>query len=436
MKTNEFITEASVMSKPVGYALLLSDGAAGTQFKPFLIDAGIQPSGELKIVSFGPKMVEPIIKLGNGDAVVVLTDVNGKSFTVQGSKSNIEKTFVNPTANKGEISEGILGAAMFAKFVNRNSGGIGTVSVDDIWNTVYNLKRSGQDQYSKSVKDTNNKVADQVTFMLRLKSAPYAALTDPAQQANYLDLAQSAVAYINSSHAERYSKYFYTNGKADVIRVVSDGVSDETGRKTDIELEILDHKTGNMRRGKLNISLKAGPVKQFGQVGGIEFKSMRELWGRFGINVNNLEAFYTDMASTDPEGALGTMYEKIADYIAKSVAGDSEVDEYDLVKSVASAINYFATLDDPTVSLVQFGTKGRYKVLRFSTIADKLRAINLSAKYIGNKATPEVHIFDTVSGATLISVRAKRNFNEKGDVYIRNIIEKGPLLDELGSVTK
>lgn len=436
MKTNEFITEASVMSKPVGYALLLSDGAAGTQFKPFLIDAGIQPNGELKIVSFGPKMVEPIIKLGNGNAVVVLTDVNGKSFTVQGSKSNIEKTFVNPTANKGEIAEGILGAAMFAKFVARNSGGIGTITVDDIWNTVYNLKRSGQDQYSKSVKDTNNKIADQVTFVLRLKSAPYAALTDPAQQANYTELAQSAVAYVNSSHAERYSKYFYTNGKADVIRVISDGVSDETGRKTDIELEILDHKTGNMRRGKLNISLKAGPVKQFGQVGGIEFKSMRELWGRFGINVNNLEAFYTDMSSTDPQGALGTMYEKIADYIAKSVAGDSEVDEYDLVKNVASAINYFATLDDPTVSLVQFGTKGRYKVLRFSSIADKLRAINLSAKYIGNKATPEVHIFDTVSGATLISVRAKRSFNEKGDVYIRNIIEKGPLLDELGSVTK
>lgn len=424
------------MSKPIGYSLLLSDGVAGTQFKPFLTDAGIQASGELKITSFGPKMVEPIIKLGNGDAVVVLTDATGKSFTVLGSKSNIEKTFVNPTANKGEVAEGILGAAMFAKFVSRTSGGIGTVTVDDIWNTVYNLKRTGQDQYSKTVKDTDNKIADQVTFMLRLKSAPYAALTDPAQQANYTELAQSAAAYVNSSHAERYSKYFYTNGKADIIRVVSDGVSDETGRKTDIELEIFDHRTGKMRKGKLNISLKAGPVKQFGQVGGIEFKSMRELWGRFGINVDNLEAFYTDMASTDPQGALGVMYEKIADYIAKSVAGDDDVDEYDLIKNVASAINYFATLDDPSVSLVQFGTKGRYKVLRFSAIADKLRAVNLSAKYIGTKATPEVHIFDTVSGATLISVRAKRTFNEKGAVYIRNIIEKGPLLDELGAVTK
>ena len=436
MKTNEFITEASVMSKPVGYTLLLSDGAAGEQLKPFLVDAGIEPKGEIKIVSFGPKKVEPILKLGNGDATVVLVDANGKQFTITGTKGNIEKTFVNPLANKGEIAEGILGAAMFAKFVARNGGGIGTVSVDDVWRTIYNLKQSGEDQYSTTVKDKNNKIADQVTFVLRLKSAPYAALTDPKQQPNYNELAQSAVAYVNSSHAERYSKYFYTNGKADTIRVISDGVSGETERKTDIELEIFDHKTGKMKRGKLSISLKAGPVKQFGQVGGIEFDSMLKLWGYFGINVSNLKTYYEDMASTDADGALRTMYSKIADYIAKNVDGDSSVEEYDLIKNVVKAINYFATLNDPTVSIVQFTSKGQYKILRFNNIESRLRKMNLSAEYHGDKAMPEVAIVDLTSGKALITIRAKNEFKEDGSSYVRNIIEKGPLLDIVASASK
>lgn len=436
MKTNEFIAEASVMSKPIGYSLLLSDGAAGQQLKPFLIDAGLDPNGEIKVAGFGPKTVDPIIKLGTGDAVVVLADSTGKQFTITGTKGNIEKTFVNVQANKGEIAEGILGAAMFAKFVARNAGGIGTITVGDVWNVLYNLKQTGADQYTTTVKDSNKEIADQVTFVLRLKSAPYAAVTDPKQQPNYNELAQSAVAYVNSSHAERYSKYFYTNGKADTIRVISDGVSEEAGRKTDIELEIYDHKSGKMKRGKLSISLKVGPVKQFGQVGGIEFKSMLKLWDYFGINVSNLQSYYEDMASTDPEGALRTMYAKIADYLAKSVDGNNEVEEYDLIKNVTKAINYFATLDDPTVSLVQLTSKGQYKILRFTSMEPKLRKINLTARYNGNKAMPEVEIFDSESNKVLLTVRAKNEFKDDGSSYVRNIIEKGPLLDVVASVTK
>jgi len=437
MKTNEFITEASVMSKPIGYSLLLSDSKDGQKWKSAFIDAGIDPS-QFTIASFGPKKQGPVITLNTKDqnSMVVIADGKGKKFTIVGSKAGIEGIFVNPTANKGEVAEGILGAAMFAKFVARNRGGIGTVTVDDVWGVLYNLKKTGDDQYSISVQDSNKKIADQVTFVLRLKSAPYAAVTDPKQQPNYIDIAQSTVAYINSSHAERYSQYFYTNGKADTIRVVSDGVSDESGRKTDIELEIYDHKSGKMKRGKLSISLKVGPVKQFGQVGGIEFKSMLKLWGYFGINVSNLKTYYEDMASTDPEGALRTMYSKIADYIAKTVDGDSSVEEYDLIKNVVKAINYFATLNDPTVSIVQLTSKGQYKILRFRNIEPKLRQMNLSAEYDSGKTMPEITIYDRESKKVLITVRAKNEFKEDGSSYVRNIIEKGPLLDLVASASK
>ena len=430
MKTNEFITEASVWERPPGTELIISDSAP--QIKAKLIDAGINAGAIVVLQQTNTKAPVSISLMTTptaGDIVITAADSNGKQFNIVGSQSKLKLVFTYAKANRGEVAEGILGSAMFAKFINRNTTGIGVVTVDDIWKTIYSLRQSGAEQYTTTVKDSNKKIADEITFVLRLKSAAYAAITDPTKQQTYNDLAQSAVAYVNSSHAERYSKYFYTNGKADTIRVISDGVSGETEKKTDVELEIFDHKSGQMKRGKMSISLKAGAVKQFGQVGGIEFANMLELWGRFGIDVNNLKTYYEDMAATDKEGALRTMYAKIAEYIAGSVTGDESQSEYDLIKNVTKSINYFATNNDPSVSLVQFKSKGTYSVLRFNNLEPTLRKINLSAQYNADKAMPEIVILDLNSGQALITIRAKSERKDNGEMYVRNLIEKGPLLD-------
>lgn len=439
MKILELIqlNEASVFDKPVGYTLLISDGAPGQKLKTVAAEIGVDLSGEIKVAAGKNKIEGRTLTVGTGSDIINMIDSKNNMFTIVGTKGAIEKSFVNPTANRGEIAEGILGAAMFAKFTARETGtGIGTVATKDVWNVIYNLKQSNTDEYSIDVKDSGSKIADHITFVLRLKSAPYAALTDPKQHPDFQELVDSATSYINSSHATRYSRYFYTNGKADVIRVVSDGVSGETERKTDIELEILDHKTKQMKRGKLSISLKVGPVKQFGQVGGIEFASMKKLWSMFGINVDALESHYTEMYNENPVEALGAMYAKIADYIAMQVDGDDDVKEYDLIKNVADAITYFATLNDPGVSIVQLGSKGKYKILRFNALESKLRQIDLTSEYIGTKTMPELQIKDANSGKVLITVRAKNEFKEDGSSYVRNIIEKGPLLDDVASSSK
>lgn len=438
MKIFEIIqlNEASVFDKPIGYTLLVSDGAGGQKLKAVAASAGINLDGEIKVAAGKNKMDGRTLTVGKGADTINLIDADGHPFTIVGNKGAIEKSFVNPKANRGEIAEGILGAAMFAKFTARQHDGIGAVTPQEVWHVIYNLKQTGTDRYSMVVEDSNSKIADKITFVLKLKSAPYMALTDPKQQPNYLDLVRSATSYVNSSHATRYSNYFYTNGKADVVNVVSDGVSEEAGRKTDIELEILDHKTGQMKRSKMAISLKVGTVKQFGQVGGTEFSSMKKLWGMFGINVDNLENHYIELRNKDQMQAVRAMYSKIAEFIALQVRGDDDQKEYDLIENTVSAINYFATLNDPNVSIVQLVGKGKYKILRFNNLEPKLRKLDLTAEYIDSKATPEIRILDEISGKILLTIRAKNEFKDDGTSYVRNLIEKGALLDVVASSLK
>lgn len=431
------LNEASVFDKPVGYTLLISDGTPGQKLKTLASDVGIDLAGEIKVAAGKNKIKDRTITVGMGSEIINMIDRNGNMFTLVGTKGAIEKSFVNPTANRGEIAEGILGAAMFAKFAARESSSeIGSVSTQQVWDVIYNLKQSNADEYSIDIKDSNSTTADHIVFVLRLKSAAYAALTDPKQHPDFQELVDSATAYVNSSHASRYSRYFYNNGKADVIRVISDGVSGETERKTDVELEVLDHKTKQMKRGKLSISLKVGPVKQFGQVGGAEFSSMKKLWNMFGIDVTTLEPHYVTMYEENPVKALGALYAKVADFIANQVSGDDSGEEYDLIKSVSDAINYFATLNDPGVSIVQLGTKGRYKILRFNALESKLRQIDLTSEYVDTKAMPELKIKDANTGKVLITIRAKNEFKDDGTSYVRNYIEKGPLLDDVASSSK
>ena len=76
-------------------------------------------------------------------------------------------------ANRGEIAEGILGAAMFAKFTKRApSAEIAQVTTQDIERILAQLNPKEKDIYSVTVEDADNKHADTITFDLFLKTTP------------------------------------------------------------------------------------------------------------------------------------------------------------------------------------------------------------------------------------------------------------------------
>lgn len=438
------LNEVTLSKYAPGQQFLISGSAAGQKFSQLLADQGIDSSGIVTLTGTTPNN-GPLIQLGRGDLVYAFQNEAGQFWTIAGSASGVDAPFVHykgggaddedaKVANKGEIAEGILGAAMFSKFTKRQANEeIGQVTPQDITNVLDRLKQTSEDMYQVAVRDADNEFADTVTFLLRLKTGPYRDLMDPAKRQLLANEYASAAGYVNSAMAERYSKYFYLNGKADDIAILADGAASETEKKADVWVAVKD-KNGNMRQLRLNTSLKIGGVKQFGQVGGSTVESMQKLWSYFDIDVSDYVDLYNKKLSKDQIEALGFMYKKIAAHLAAKLSGADAGDEVQFVNKLAHAVTYFATLGDPSVELVDFD-KGGFKILRFKNLEHKLKTVDLTASYIATKATPEIVIHEVGNPKNaLISIRAKRETKKSGEIYVRNLIEKGRLLEELTRV--
>jgi hypothetical protein len=355
---------------------------------------------------------------------------------VFGTTGNIE-TALNHSkeaaiSNRGEVSEGILGAAMFAKFTKRQPGEeVGAITSADITNVLDALQSQGNDTYSVTVNDAESDIADTISFILRLKTGPYQDLMNPLKRKLLTNELNSAAAYVNNPMAERYSKYFYLNGKADEINIMADGAASETEKKSDVWVGIRDN-NGSIRTLKLNASLKVGGVAQFGQVGGSDTDSMTKLFGYFGIDVAPYVEKFEKQYKKDPIKAVEFMYRQITSELQQRLSGNNDTEEARFVDGVARAVTHFATLGDANVELVDFD-KGGFKILRFKNLEYKLRSIDLTASYTG-KTRPEISIHDVENPKKeLISIRCKVE-NKKSGPYVRNYIEKGLLLEEITKV--
>ena len=429
------ISEATIADYPAGTAFLISGSQAGRNLAAQLMPQGINVEDVMTSVDWSEaqdpsEWVAAVGRNRPGQSSQAFRDAEGQLWVYHGGATGMNSSFVHADklANRGEIAEGILGAAMFSKFTKRAPAEeIAQVSTQDIERVLNSLKQSGEDTYEVTVNDADNQHADRVKFQLVLKTKPYQDLMDPGKRDALKNEFASAAAYVNTPMAERYSRYFYLNGRADEINVVSSGAASETSSKVDVFVEV------NGRRLKLNTSLKVGGIKQFGQVGGSETGSMIKLWRYFGIDVSPYVTKFEQMREKDQFAALEYMYRNIADQLSKELAGDNNTEEAKFVKNITKAVEYFATLGDTNVELVDF-SKGGFKILRFKNLVEKLRTVNLTATYKEAKGRPEIGIHDVDNPKReLISVRVKIE-NRKEGPYVRNIVEKGPLLEELTQV--
>jgi hypothetical protein len=106
-----------------------------------------------------------------------------------------------------------------------------------------------------------------------------------------------------------------------------------------------------------------------------------------------------------------------------------------MIDGIAQGITHFATLGDPRVELVDF-SDGGFKILRFSNLVEKLKNVDLAASYVDDKAWPQVDIHERGNPKNkLLQVRMKIE-NRPNGIYIRNYVEKGPLLEKLTEYKK
>lgn len=437
------LNEVTLSKYGPGQKFIFSNNAAGQQLSSQLAALGLDTAGPIELTNKS-KGVESLVnksdimtRFGKGEDVYEFRNEDDVYFYVFGTTGTIQTALnhskESTVSNRGEVSEGILGAAMFAKFTKRQPGEeVGQVTPADITSVLDALQAQGNDTYSVTVNDAESDIADTISFVLRLKTAPYQDLMNPLKRKLLTNELASAAAYVNNPMAERYSKYFYLNGRADEINIMADGAASETEKKSDVWVAIKD-KNGAMRTLKLNASLKVGGVAQFGQVSGTSVETMNKLFGYFGIDISPYTDKYEQEAKKDQFKAIEYMYRQIVEELQSRLAGDDDTEEARFVDNVAHAVTHFATLGDSNVELVDFA-KGGFKILRFKNLEYKLRNIDLTASYIGNKTRPEISIHDVENPKKeLISIRCKIE-NRSSGPYVRNIIEKGSLLEEITKV--
>ena len=335
-------------------------------------------------------------------------------------------------ANKGEVVEGILGAATYARLLKRSKSDI---TPADVFNAIKSLKEDGTT--SKSVKEIESNISDKIQLTVKLKINAFEDYKniDKIKRLMAGEI-QSIVDYTNDA-VRRYGNFFAKNGRPDVVEIVSDGVSNETETKTDVLMYYTDDK-GTRVVKHFDLSIKSGDVSQVGQVGGggqedsleTRYEFVKSLWERFGVDISPIKNAF--VGSEDIVEAYGKAYSHAAKSFSEQLVGANEDSESEILKKFVEGIKYFATLGEDRIKLVDFSPNGYY-VLDFKKL-DRLygnKDIDLTAEYgIGRSGLPMVKIIDKVTGKKFIQVRMYR----ANTGYVRNYVEKGPILKKVTRV--
>ena len=365
-------------------------------------------------------------------------------FAINGTDGMIETSLVHASRfNKGDIAEASLGAALMAKLLLRGGKKVGDIDIKDVKDI---LEQSITSKGSLTIKspDANNLVSDKFTFRLRLPTGSQEAIEKKENWPKFEDLFRAAVHYANSPDAERYSNYFYLNGKVDEVYIESDGVGNQKGTKTDVKAVVVtkDPDTGKEITRTLknvDISLKADSVK-YGQhsSGGLTktaevwLDSAKRLFEPLGITVEMPARGKTDILKF-----WTAIYKQAAEKLNKELANASFAKETTFVEKIADLIALHGSGGSKTLRLISF-EKGQSSIHSFNIVKQKLKERNIDLRVrcsIGPRSgKPTLHIYDAhnPTGEGLLT-NIRFYLTEKAST---NYFEKGPLLHELTKVEK
>jgi hypothetical protein len=454
------IKEASIISRPGAYSYGHKVNISGSKQGQELLNLIQQ-----KIPDFDPKetltWVEeisgPEIRVGLGNAASMSFErSDGTGFTLIGPTAKIESGLNHAAGakgstaeNKGDLAEPLLSAAVVAKLINRGANKVGDITLVDLKNTLNKAISSGSQTYK--VEDQNSKIADTIEFKVAIRGPAMEFMKSASFWSTVANIAQAAVHYANSGQIDRYADYFYKNGKADLIRVDSDGLSDQKGRKTDIDA-FVKGPDGEMRPLKnLAISLKAGS-DTIGQVGG----------GRadkpfFGGDSEGSSVYGVHTAATRLFGPLGVDIEKpegpvdrtkfwIGAYtqahkqLKEILAGQDAKSEAGVVAKIGDFVAQQGSSGNPNVRLVSLKKTGKSSVHSFKNLAQKLRSmdIDLDSKLTMGKGAdggrPTLFIYDKNSGDWALKIRYSVANAGTAKEKVWNPVEMGPLIQKLTTV--
>ena len=367
------------------------------------------------------------------------------------------KTGERAMANRGNTVEGVLGAATLARLAARPGRDITEQDVKKVIGLF--SKQAPLDPSAKSSGGTigfNSKeegsIVDKFQGSVKLPNKNYQDFLDwdfMMQDKQMAGFIRNIISYVNEAGiVGRFAKFFETNGRPDEVRVIADGVSDMSGRKTDIEMHYIDE-NGKRQVKKFDLSLKAGTTSQFGQATAgspketsakyafsrYGFEQFKEIFGDFGADISSAENEF--LGASDLRQGVENIYRKAVQVFQEQLAGSDDDAEKKWLTQFVNNIKRHGTLNDPAVQLLQFETN-KYYVLDFQKL-DRLLSqdkLDLEVKGTvgktreGGPGMPSVVFYNKHNPKEeLIRIRAKIDPDK-----VNNLIEKGALFKKLTKV--
>lgn len=406
-------------------------------------------------------------------ASVTIFNVNGKQFF---SKDMFKTSAAvgGLKMNLGDTAEAILGSAITAKF---EAGGR-DITKEDVLRVLKEVTSKGMIETEADYKESEIQ-GDKVTFRLTLNAVSLHGLKkwidDKDPMGNVKDLAivkqgvnensakkiqKNVIDSVGYANNNKRAKIAVDKAKADPnkneVNVISDGGDATNQSVTKVDLKITYD--GQVTR---LLSLKAGTVKQFGQVSGATF----DVASNFFESVLKLrlpdtmkeEHGWKDSKEPDfklhnlNNGPFEKMYAQMEKQVKDVTAGDQEVKEYNLVKTVYDGINYHATRGEEGVTMVILSPNAKvaYKELAFDQRL--LRALELYDLKVVNEQGLAQHRLSVIG--VLKEEKAKQELGTDAKKIdgkavlvqlstrmsggaVRNLVEMGDLLKDLADIEK
>lgn len=380
--------------------------------------------------------VKKFLELGMGGSSTQKEALNIMLLTTDSKTKQIKIGSLNKPNikyNLGDMAEGVVGAAICARFMfkNRNITHRNVYGVLRSLGTPTNYPGKKGKQVEKTFKsaNANPKIMDDVRLFISLAEVNMMALLSRGNEMLLREYVDSAVKYANSNNVKKWAQLVYENNRYDKIEVLSDGLGGQRSTKVDVTVKITDAE-GKLVPVDILVSLKAGDVKQFGQVSGAEFEKQEELWEQlFGYKskIAGLKNKYNQLMFVDkkPDEAVTLVYSTVTKLLVRDLRSNPDK----VLQSLAKAINYFATLNEENVTLVQVGG-GKAKVYKFDDIYNAISGREYKAEIkTGASGLPTILI--NSGKDSLIQFRVKQEFKRDGSPYVRNYIEKQKLLGDL-----
>jgi len=283
--------------------------------------------------------------------------------------------------NRGDITEGIIAAALVAKFAKRVPVGkptqIGEVTKDDVKKYVRMIQKQGL--VGTVAAEDYQGATDTIKWSVSMPKGPFAALTDQDLEECLEAEYNGTVKYVNQPNITKWAHKLAKNNEVNEIVIAAEGTSDQKTTKVDISILVDGEKKA------LQISLKVAGSDLIAQKTGFKFDALAEFWGPMGVTLQNVEDAYSKKIASVPTGktfkarnrALYTQFKIAAEGIrmayteaAKELEPLLKSSPDDVIEGLIKYVRSGATRNDPNVELVKI-SGGEFKKARFGPAFEK-----------------------------------------------------------------